>query len=161
SVSIRVSAMMALGASLSSAFAGKAGRGVRPFCNNLERAPVHLSPSVSGEWRRSEVFHSTTSKSTLTSFAIAGLRQMGGIIAGLRSPAPKAGRGREGARRRAPIRRYVGDVAVAHATLRDDVIRKFLHLGASAFKYSHLKTTVMVEMDMQRRLRKAVMGVEI
>ncbi len=59
------------------------------------------------------------------------------------------------------VRRHVGDVAVAHAALRDDVIRECLHLGAPASEHSHLKTTVMVEMDMERRLRKAVMRVEI
>src|SRR5260370_29531883 len=59
------------------------------------------------------------------------------------------------------IRRHVGDVAVAYATLRDDVIRECLHLGAPASEHSHLKTTVMVEMDMERCLRKTMMRVEI
>ena len=59
------------------------------------------------------------------------------------------------------IRRHVGDVAVAHAALRNNMIRKCLHLGAPALKHSHLKTTVVIEMDMERCLRKAMMCVEI
>ncbi len=59
------------------------------------------------------------------------------------------------------IRRHVGDVAVAYATLRDDVIRECLHLGAPASEHRHLKATVVVEMDMEGCLRKAVMRVEI
>jgi hypothetical protein len=59
------------------------------------------------------------------------------------------------------VRRHVGDVAVAYASLRDDVIRECLHLGAPAPEHSDLKTTVVIEMDMERCLRKAVMGVEI
>ncbi len=59
------------------------------------------------------------------------------------------------------IRRHVGDVAVAHAALRDNMISECLHLGAPAFEHGHLKTTVVIEMDMERCLRKAVMRVEI
>jgi hypothetical protein len=80
------------------------------------------------------------------------------------APYPLAGEGREGVviMRMCPgIRRHVGDVAVAYAALRDDVIRKCFHLGAPASEHSHLKATVVVEMDMEGCLRKAVMGVEI
>ena len=59
------------------------------------------------------------------------------------------------------IRRHVGDVAVAHAALRDDVVRERLHFGAPAFEHSNLETAVVIEMDMERCLRKAMMRVEI
>src|SRR5258706_11754413 len=80
------------------------------------------------------------------------------------APYPLAGEGREGVVMMwmgTGIGRHVGDVAVAYATLRDDVIRECLHLCAPAPEHSHLKATVMVEMDMEGCLRKAVMGVEI
>jgi len=80
------------------------------------------------------------------------------------APYPLAGEGREGVVMMwmgTGIGRHVGDVAVAYATLRDDVIRECLHLRAPASEHSHLKTTVMVEMDMERCLRKTMMRVEI
>src|SRR5258708_5403267 len=79
-------------------------------------------------------------------------------------PPPLAREGREGAvvMRMGPgIRRHIGDVAVAYAALRDDVIRECLHLGAPASEHGDLKATVVVEMDMEGCLRKAVMRVEI
>ena len=80
------------------------------------------------------------------------------------APYPLAGEGREGVVMMwmgTGIGRHVGDVAVAYATLRDDVIRECLHLGAPASEHSHLKTTVVIEMDMERCLRKTMMRVEI
>ena len=64
-------------------------------------------------------------------------------------------------RMRPDIRRHIGDVAVAYTALRDDVIRECLHLGAPAPEHGDLKTTVVIEMDMERCLRKAMMRVEI
>jgi hypothetical protein len=75
-----------------------------------------------------------------------------------------AGDGREGVviMRMVPdIRRHIGDVAMAYTALRDDVIRECLHLRAPASEHSDLKTTVVIEMDMERGLRNAMMGVEI
>jgi hypothetical protein len=57
--------------------------------------------------------------------------------------------------------RHVGDVAGAHTALGNYVVCENLHLDAPAFKHGHLKATIMVEMDMQGRPRKAMMRVEI
>jgi hypothetical protein len=52
---------------------------------------------------------------------------------------------------------HEGDVTMAHATFRDDAIRERPHLRVFALKHRHFEATVMVEMDMERRLRDAVM----
>jgi hypothetical protein len=52
-------------------------------------------------------------------------------------------------------------VAVAYAAFRNDAVRENLHLGAPAFKHGHLKATIVVEVDMQGRLREAMVRVEI
>jgi hypothetical protein len=57
--------------------------------------------------------------------------------------------------------RHVVDVAMAHARLGNYVVRESLHLGAPAFEHGHLKAPIMVEMDMQGCLRKAMMRLEI
>jgi len=59
------------------------------------------------------------------------------------------------------IRRHVGDVAVAHAALGNDVIRKCLHLGAPALEHRDFEAAVVVEMNMQRRLGEIVMRMEV
>ena len=59
------------------------------------------------------------------------------------------------------IRRHVGDVAVAHAALRDDVIRERLHLGALALEHRHFEAAVVIEMNVERRLREAVLRMEV
>ena len=58
----------------------------------------------------------------------------------------------------AHIRRHVGDVAVAHAALGDDVIGERLHLVAPAFEHRDFEAAVVVEMHVQRRLRETVVG---
>src|SRR5258708_18891911 len=96
----------------------------------------------------------------LASFAIG--RRDGRMAA--RYPPPLDGEGREGVvlmRMCSGIRRHVCDMAVAYAALGDDVIRECLHLGAPASEHSDLKTAVVIEMDMERCLRKAMMRVEI
>ena len=47
----------------------------------------------------------------------------------------------------ADVRRHVGDVAVAHAALRDDVIRERPHLCAVAPEHHHFETAVVIEMN--------------
>ena len=64
-------------------------------------------------------------------------------------------------RMRADIRRHVGDVAVAHAALGDNVIRKRLHVGAPALEHRDLETAIVVEMNMKRRLREVVVRMEV
>ena len=61
----------------------------------------------------------------------------------------------------ADVHRHVSNMAMAHAALCDDVIRKGLHLCTPAFEHGHFKTAVVVEVDVKRRLRKAVMGMEV
>jgi hypothetical protein len=41
------------------------------------------------------------------------------------------------------------------AVLGNDVVCENPHRGAPAFKHAHFKATIMVDMDMQARLRKA------
>src|SRR6516165_546712 len=48
---------------------------------------------------------------------------------------------------RAHVRRHIGDVAVAHAALGDDVIGERLHLVAPALEHGDFETAVMVEMN--------------
>ena len=61
----------------------------------------------------------------------------------------------------ADVRRHVGDVAVAHAALRDDVIGERLYIGAPAPEHRNFETAVMVEMNVEGRLREAVMLMEV
>jgi hypothetical protein len=55
------------------------------------------------------------------------------------------------------VRGHEDDVTMAHATFRDDAIRERSHLRAFALQRRQFEATVVVEMDMERRLRDAVM----
>ena len=61
----------------------------------------------------------------------------------------------------ADVCRHVGDVAVTHAALRDDVIGERFHFGALALEHRHFETTVVIEMNVERRLREAVVRMEV
>ncbi len=59
------------------------------------------------------------------------------------------------------VRRQKDHVAMAHATLGDDVIGEFLHIGASPLENCDFKTAVVIEVYVKRRLRKVVVLVEV
>ena len=52
------------------------------------------------------------------------------------------------------LRRQIDHMAVAHAALGNDVIGKFLHVGAAALEHRDLHAAVVAEMYVQRRLRE-------
>jgi hypothetical protein len=52
-------------------------------------------------------------------------------------------------------------VAVAHPPVRDDMIRKGPHIDAPAFERGHFWATVLIEVNVQRCLGKAVMRMEV
>ena len=53
------------------------------------------------------------------------------------------------------------DVAVAHAALGDDAVRKCLDFGAAALEHRHFQATVVVEVHVECRLCQFVVLVEI
>ncbi len=59
------------------------------------------------------------------------------------------------------VRRHVGNVAVAHAALRDDVIGERLHVVALALEHRHFEAAVVIEMNVERRLREAMLRMEV
>jgi hypothetical protein len=61
----------------------------------------------------------------------------------------------------ADIRRHEHDVAVAHASLGDDVVGKCFHFGTASLEHGHFQTTVVVEMNMERCLREIVVIVKV
>src|SRR5215475_2531421 len=64
-------------------------------------------------------------------------------------------------RMRTDIGRHVGNMAVAHAALRNDVIRERLHLVALALEHGYFETTIMIEMNVESRLCESMVRVEI
>ena len=55
----------------------------------------------------------------------------------------------------------INHMAVAHAALGDDVIGKFLHVGAASLEHSDLKTVLMIEVHVQRGVGEIMTGMEI
>jgi hypothetical protein len=55
------------------------------------------------------------------------------------------------------VRRHEHNMSVTHAALRNDVFGECFHFGTGAF----LETAVMVEVDVERRLGKAVVVMEV
>jgi len=55
--------------------------------------------------------------------------------------------------------RHHHDLAVANAALGDDMIGERLHLAAPSFEHRDLKTGIVVDVNVQRRLREVMMFV--
>ena len=47
-------------------------------------------------------------------------------------------------------------MAVPHAAFGDDMVGKFLHVGAAALEHGDFHAAVVIEMHVQRRLREIV-----
>ncbi len=59
------------------------------------------------------------------------------------------------------IRRHEYNVAMAHAALSNDMVSERFYFGTGSLQNRHLKTAVMIEVDVERRLGKAMMVVEV
>ena len=59
------------------------------------------------------------------------------------------------------IRRHEYNVPVTHAALSNDMVGKRFHFGTRSLQYRNLKAAVRIEMDVQRRLGKAMVVVEV
>src|SRR5262245_12393127 len=53
--------------------------------------------------------------------------------------------------------RHHDDMAVTYAALGDDMIGERLHLGAAPLQHRDLETAVMIDVDVQCRLREIMM----
>ena len=58
------------------------------------------------------------------------------------------------------VDRHHHDMAVANAAFGDDVIGEGLHLAAAALQHRDLETGIVIDMDVQRRLREIVVLVK-
>ena len=58
------------------------------------------------------------------------------------------------------VRGYERHMPVAHAALRDDMIGKRLHLGTASLEHGHFETTVVTDVNVERRLGEVVVIVE-
>jgi hypothetical protein len=57
------------------------------------------------------------------------------------------------------IRGHEYNVPVTYAALGNDMVGKGSHFGTKSLQHRHLKTAVMIEVDVERRLGKAVVVV--
>ena len=48
------------------------------------------------------------------------------------------------------------NVSVTHAALGNDMVGECFHFGAGSLQHRHLKAAVMIEVDVERRLGKAM-----
>jgi hypothetical protein len=59
------------------------------------------------------------------------------------------------------IRGHEYNVSVTHAAFSYDMVGEGLHFGTRPLQHGHLKTAVMVKVNVERRLGKAMMVVEV
>ena len=59
------------------------------------------------------------------------------------------------------VGRQEHDMAMAHAAFGDDVVGKFLHVGATAFEHGNFHAAVVIEMHVQCRLGEIVPVMEV
>ncbi len=59
------------------------------------------------------------------------------------------------------VGRHIDHMAVPHAALGDDVVGKFLHVGATALEHGDFHAAVVIEMHVQRGLRQIVAMMEV
>ena len=59
------------------------------------------------------------------------------------------------------VGRQIDHLPVAHAAFGNDVVGEFLHVGPASFEHRHLHTAFLIQMNVQRCLRKGMMIVEV
>ena len=58
-------------------------------------------------------------------------------------------------------RRQINDLPMAYAAFGDDVIGEFPHVATASLQHRHFHAPLVIQMNVQRRLREIVMIVEI
>ena len=58
-------------------------------------------------------------------------------------------------------RRQIDDLPMAHAAFGDDVIGEFPHVASASLQDRHFHATLVIQMNVQRRLREIMMIVEV